>query len=471
MEKSCDDVEPTVDVATISKPNFSIVIIARNEEERIARNLSQAGIKAFMQDGGDVVIADTGSTDNTMAMAETLGARAVSLGKKHLHTLSKRMAKMINDMFVVSPEPPIVTAGETYFDFGSARNDAHKHALHDMVLQIDMCDMLEVLDWRKLSAFIASGVTRFTYCHYLGPGTERQTIARFYDRRIDTWKGISHEAIGWNLKPAGYVGVNGEDQGGQMQQGITVSTKMLQVRYLRNIKKSRPYSIGMAIDIMKNPNDPRWLHYMGREMTPTYTNRPRSAIVLLEKQGDMENAWTPERSSSLTMAGLCYEALLFRHYDKRCAANECWDTYSKDMLDKAMHSYWKAQYIDPSRREPFIRLADLHRKLAIRTKNHDKLQHHWRSILCFATAALQIPNTTLLSEDEGNYREYPHDHAAYALSWLGRWSEAKYHHQKCLEYAPWCARYRDESKLYEKHLAKEPECTAEEGSVPTENEK
>lgn len=437
-----------------SAPNFSIVIIARNEEERLGRNLTQPGIKAFLEAGGDVLIADTGSTDKTMEVARSHGARAVSLGTKHLHTLSKSMAKMINDKFIRSPDPPLVAAGETFFDFGAARNDAHKHALCDMVLQIDTGDLLEVLDWRTLSRHIADGVTRFSYWHYLGAGHEHQRINRFYDRRIDEWSGCSHEAVAFRLKPKGYKGPNGEDQSGQHQRCIDVPTSVIQVRYIRAYGRKRPYSIGMAIDLMKNPKDPRWYHYLGREMTPEYTNRPTSAIALLEAQGDMEHAWTPERSQSVSYAGQCWEKLCLDYYDKHCKKKGCWDAHAKDLLAKAKASYWRAHDIDPTRREPLIRLADLYRKLAIRTEDRGANVANWQAILSLSVAALQIPNTTMLSENEGNYRHVPFDNCAYALSWLGRWEEAKYHHQKCLEYEPWNQRYKDEAKLYEQYTAK-----------------
>ena len=54
--------------------HISIVIIAKNEERIIAETLRQA-----VQISDDVILADTGSTDNTIAIAEKSGARVMSV--------------------------------------------------------------------------------------------------------------------------------------------------------------------------------------------------------------------------------------------------------------------------------------------------------------------------------------------------------------------------------------------------------
>lgn len=410
-------------------PNFTVVVIARNEEARIGRNLQAPGTAAFLKAGGSVLIADTGSDDKTREVAEAHGAVTCSLGKKHLHTLSRPQAKRINAKFVVPPDAPIVAPGDWYFDFAGARNHASEFAATDMVLHVDTCDMLEALDWRALARMIHNGVTRFTYRHYLGSGTERQSIARFYDRRIDKWGGISHEALSWNAKPKDYVNAKGEPSGGFAQWGVDVPEEMLRVRYFRNANKKRPYFIGMCLDCMADPKSPRWYHYLGREMY--YTHRWHSGIKLLLHQADMDTAWKPEKSQSLVHAGECYEGL--------------------KQWDKAKKCYWRAHDTDPGRREPFIRLADLYRKqwIALPPEQADRRHDCLLAAVSASKAALQIPNTTALSENEGNYREYPHDNLYWALSWLGRRGKAKYHCKRALAYAPHVKRYSDELATFQ----------------------
>ncbi len=53
-------------------PPLSIFIIAQNEADRIGRTIEAArGLS------DDVVVVDSGSTDGTQALAESLGARVI----------------------------------------------------------------------------------------------------------------------------------------------------------------------------------------------------------------------------------------------------------------------------------------------------------------------------------------------------------------------------------------------------------
>lgn len=407
-------------------PNFSIVIIARNEEERIAKTLTAPGTKAHIEAGGDVLVADTGSDDNTCAVAEAHGARTVKLGPKHLHTVDQRMAKKLNKAFVVPPDPKIVKPGEKYFHFAAARNEAHVYAKCNMVLQIDTCDMLEVNNIAELSAMIASGVTRFTYWHYLGTGNERQNIARFYDRRIDRWAGISHEALSVYVKPPGYTNPQGEVQQGQTQTWRDLGTDILQVRYLRNQNKSRPYHIGMMLDCLQDPSSPRWYHYLGREFY--YGKRWHSALKLLLHQTTMDTAWIPEKSQSWVHIGECYEGL--------------------EDFTKARQAYFEASFVDPCRREPWMRLARLYQRLekALPEDKPVEKQRLFQAGMSVAKAALIIPFTTALSEGIENYEYLPHEFLAWGGAWSGRRNVAKYHWQMCCHYNN--ERFQEDAKYY-----------------------
>jgi glycosyltransferase involved in cell wall biosynthesis len=411
---------------TPAKPNYSIVIIARNEEQRIARTLTAPGTKAHIDAGGDVLVADTGSEDNTCAVAEALGARTVKLGPVHSHTVDQRLAKKLNKTFVVKPDPKFVKPGDKYFNFAAARNDAHRHAKCDMVLQIDTCDMLEVNNIAELSSLINAGITRFTYWHYLGTGNERQNIARFYDRRIDRWSGISHEALSVYNKPRGYTNPQGEPQEGQTQVWRDIGTDLLQVRYLRNQNKARPYHIGMMLDNLQDPSSPRWYHYLGREFY--YHQRWHSALKLLLHQTTMDTAWVPEKSQSWVHAGECYEAL--------------------GDFTKARLAYFEASFVDPGRREPWIRLARLYRtmeKALPETKQVEK-QRLFQAGMSAAKAALVIPCTTALSENIENYEWAPHELLAWGGAWSGRREVAKYHWRMSCHYD--AARFAEDAKYY-----------------------
>ncbi|HQE12332.1 MAG TPA: glycosyltransferase family 2 protein, partial [Flavipsychrobacter sp.] len=84
--------------------NLSVVVITLNEEKNLARCLAAAKVIA-----DDILVVDSGSTDATVAIAESFGARVL-----------------------VEPFKGYVTQ----------KNFADAHALHDWVLSIDADEVL-----------------------------------------------------------------------------------------------------------------------------------------------------------------------------------------------------------------------------------------------------------------------------------------------------------------------------------------
>jgi glycosyltransferase involved in cell wall biosynthesis len=61
------------------KPNFSCVMIARNEEKTLPRMLKS--LEQFRDAGGDVTLVDTGSIDKTVSIAKDWGCSVFEAGK------------------------------------------------------------------------------------------------------------------------------------------------------------------------------------------------------------------------------------------------------------------------------------------------------------------------------------------------------------------------------------------------------
>jgi glycosyltransferase involved in cell wall biosynthesis len=85
--------------------SVSAVVIARDEASRIA-----ACVRALVAAAAEVVVADTGSSDATPALAEQAGARVIR--------------RLWDD------------------DFSAARNFAAGQAAHDWILQVDADETL-----------------------------------------------------------------------------------------------------------------------------------------------------------------------------------------------------------------------------------------------------------------------------------------------------------------------------------------
>jgi len=121
----------------MSLPKFSIVAIAKNEANTLPRLFSS--IQEFLSRGGEFVLLDTGSTDNTVEIAKKGGAVVYEVGEKFITIIDQDTAKAINDKFIVENEPPIVFAGSKLFDFAAARNYVTNLSSNNFVVTMD-CD-------------------------------------------------------------------------------------------------------------------------------------------------------------------------------------------------------------------------------------------------------------------------------------------------------------------------------------------
>ena len=86
----------------MNKILFSVVAIARNEAKTLPRLL--ASLDNFKAQGGEVVIVDTGSTDNTASIAREWGCIVFEEGARFVKVLDANICARINEKFVVDGE-------------------------------------------------------------------------------------------------------------------------------------------------------------------------------------------------------------------------------------------------------------------------------------------------------------------------------------------------------------------------------
>src|ERR1700674_1159696 len=142
-------------------PSFSVVLIARNESKTLPRLIHS--LTEFQKQGGEIVLMDTGSTDDTIAVAKSLGCRVHEAGERFLQRLSDGDARAINDRFVVAGEPPIVSAGAGLFDYAAARNHAASLASRDMVAMPDCDEQFTAFDLAEIERKISEGFEQLEY--------------------------------------------------------------------------------------------------------------------------------------------------------------------------------------------------------------------------------------------------------------------------------------------------------------------
>lgn len=352
--------------------NFSVVVIARNEVRTLPR--LAGSLLGFQKQGGEIIVVDTGSTDGTAEVAKKLGCTVFEEGDRFRVKIDGKLAKKINDRFLIADDPDILKGGESLFDYSSARNYAASLAKNNMVAMPDCDEIYTRLSLDTIQEHIASGVEQleynFVFAH--GPNGE-ETIkflhSKFYNRKKAKWVGIIHEILSGDVRRQ-WVG---ED--------------VIKLEHWQNHGTDRSgYLLGLALDCHKNPENDRNSHYFAREMM--YTGRYKSAIQEFERHISMQR-WPAERSQSMIFIG------------------ECLIKLGKE--EKAIEWWNRAFSIESGRNEPFIRLSDHY------ARKGDAVR-----AAVYAKAAMELNYTGFYADNMSNYYAIPEDICKWAYKHLGK---------------------------------------------------
>src|SRR5262245_24909497 len=385
------------------RPSFSVAVLARNEAHTLPRLLASLG--GVLSRGGDVLVVDTGGDDGTPNVASAAGARVVEAGARFVSPLDADQAALIERRFARDGEGPLVREGEPLFSFGPAREHAGWLAREDHVLQVDASDEILALDVDLVDAAVRSPEPPRLEYRLRSEGMSLY-VARLYDRRRMRWEGRVHEALWPRESPSG--------PGRDARTRRCTDTELL-VQHHWDPGKTRRYLAGLALDVTERPEQPRWVHYLGRELH--FQAWHRSAIPLLEAHAARPDAWIAERAASLCVSGLCFEAL--------------------GAPAEAEARYRQAIALDAARREPLLRMAALR-----------QAQGDFAGVVTHATAALAIPRTSAFAEADANYGHAPHVLLYWALFWLGRRTEAREHWEAARRLAPERPDVRAHARLF-----------------------
>ena len=380
--------------------NFSVALIARNEEHTLPRMIKS--LSEFQKRGGEILVLDTGSTDNTVKVAEDLGAKVIAVGDMFRIQIDQELAEKINTKFVVDGEAPVVNVGESLFDFAAARNYIADFATNDMIATPDCDEIFTKLDLNIVQEHIKNGVEQFSYAFVfshdsLGNPIIKFTHSKFYNRNKMKWVGVVHEVLSGEAKQI-YVG---ED--------------VIKLEHYQNEKTNRSgYLKGLAVDCYRHPDNDRNSHYFAREMM--YNGRPKSAIKEFKNHIAM-NRWVTEASQSMLHIGDCY----------------------RNMGDIGQMFKWYIKSVDKeARREPLMQLAEYYFNKGI----------HKQTII-YAEAALTITQVPFYSNYQPYYENLPHELLYISYWWEGNKEKSKEHYLKALAFCPTNPRYISDAQFYE----------------------
>lgn len=383
----------------MNKPKFSVALIAKNEALTLPRMIGS--LKEFQDRGGEIWVLDTGSTDNTIEVAKSLGCKVEAVGDKFRIKIDKELADKINAKFVVSGEAPVVNAGESLFDFASARNYIADFPENDMIATPDCDEIFTKFDIDKLDETIASGVGQleynFVFSHdHLGNPVIKFRHCKFYNRKQLKWVGVIHEVLAGNAKCV----FLGED--------------IIKLEHYQNEKTNRSgYLKGLAIDCYNNPNNDRNSHYFAREML--YLGRYNSAIKEFKNHISM-GRWGTEAAQSMMYIGDAYKAL----------------GNTDEML-----LWWVKSVEKEARREPLMRLAEYYFQ-----------RDMYAQVVVYAEAALSVTQIPFYSNHQPYYENVPHELLYIAYWWMGNKEKSKEHFLKALAWKPNHPRYLKDAVFY-----------------------
>jgi glycosyltransferase involved in cell wall biosynthesis len=380
---------------------FSVCLIAKNEAANLWR--LHNSLTEFQKRGGEVVLVDTGSTDNTPEVARGLGFNVFEVGERFIQKIPENLAKSINDRFVVPGEEPIVKAGDKLFDYSAARNYSARMANNDVVSMPDCDEQYTNLNIDEIEKVIAQGFQQmefhFIFAHYPnGQPAVQFRQCKMYDRRIMHWQGIVHEVLVGNAK----------------RTYLPPPVLLLEHFQAPQTHRSR-YLAGLSLDCYLNQDNDRNSHYLGRELL--WNGRPKSAIRELTRHVGM-NRWQQERGQSMIFIGDAHMAI--------------------GQEERGIESWHKAIQIDDTRREPWLRLADYYWK-----KNNPQ------RVACYCMAALEIPPNDCYCNVGAHYTFEPHEKLYWALWWMGQRERSKEHWRKAFAYDPSNPKYIADKQFYE----------------------
>ncbi|WP_217596235.1 glycosyltransferase [Cohnella sp. GbtcB17] len=149
---------------------ISVCLIVRNEEENLARALNSVPASY------EIIVADTGSTDRTMEIARTLGAKVVSIPWSD--------------------------------DFASARNASAAAATGDYILALDADEQLPADTEEQIRIFVAA-YPKSAGCvqiiNVMGEEVSKHRMVRFYPNDGSfAFQGFVHEHVYYDGAPASF---------------------------------------------------------------------------------------------------------------------------------------------------------------------------------------------------------------------------------------------------------------------------
>jgi glycosyltransferase involved in cell wall biosynthesis len=415
----------------MTTPLFSISIICKNEEDSLPK--LHASLTNFIELGGEIVVVDTGSTDKTIEVLQSLGYKNKKgsklfyeeVGLRFIINLEDRLST-INEKFIDPRDPPFTKDNTklTVFDFCSARRYAGSLTSNKWILSVDCDEIFSALDIEAINQLISSGFCTqisFTFRYRNTDGSIGSITSRdkLYDKTKADWKWLVHEQVKPLGKPEDVIASkNGssclhEDPGNIsycintknkktsnfksidsafgkdedftiVSNVVTLPENIIALDHYQHPAEHRSnYLLSMCVDVMKDPND-QHVFWLGRDMH--FRGYHYSAIKILK--GYLEaypNAWSAERCMAVVYIGDA-------HVDVSKKSNLS-DVERKKYENEGMTHYFLGTLYEPTFREPWLRIGYHYYKLG---------EFNLAAIFINAAIGIKVMNKNYMN-DQGCY--------------------------------------------------------------------
>lgn len=348
---------------------------------------------------GEVVLLDTGSTDNTVKLAKEWGCIVEEGGNKFDKIIHKELADAINDKFCVLEDKKIVNEGDKIFDFSRARNYCASLASNDFVFMPDCDEVLGKMNIDAVEKYITDGYDKLEFNFVFGYGQNGQEMTKyihckFYNKKKTGWVNVIHEVLSEDVRK------------------MVLPESVLKLLHHQNKETSRKsYLVGLAVDCFDNPNNDRNSHYFARELM--YRGFTEEAIKEFTRHITI-GKWDAERSKSMIYIGDCLIKL------------------GQD--EGALSFYHKAFLEYSGRREPLIKLGKYF---------FDKKD--WQKAIIYLEGCLPIKFTGLYLDDASQYGDYVYGLLYTAYWYLGNKEKSKEYFDMALLLSPHRKEYLDDA--------------------------